>query len=610
MTSRTTSWISRTFPYSELIRVLTHYLDLDCWVVQTGQWDQWYEIRHHKREFWPIDYDHTYGKREERYYFNNATFARVLKDKKTLCGTKNGLSAFFVPILEKGKVTGILQSGVFLREVPTRAALLRQWKELAGSGASDFNPDFLKYVRTFLETPLLEAPVYQALQEILERYARVLAGTGEAEAACERTRELSRKVFARHFPNWFWLENAVKNNRAYPPTWWLGRLRRWEREEMGIERVPTTILAIQMDKSDNPHRDALDLTLQGYRFQRELFKFSKTLPNTVAYPWGDDEALFLTSPDPKSNDVQSKLEILDKIDLVSRFADKQLRLKVLTGVSRCLRPGENLSAVLREAVTALSFCNPLNRPVLFYEDVRTNPTIPQPPDFFELSRNLIEVYTRGVVQEAEVSCSRYVEQILSQSVGKPEIVRLHFLYTCGHIVDVFRKRMPSQDGDLLFLLKELERQFQEAGTITHLIFVFRGALKRLLALATRPQASSQALRLEAVRKYIDQNFNLDLKLAAVAKDHGFSTSVFGRGFKKTVGMGFSAYVRKVRLESAKKLLVSTKLPIAQVSQECGFNNLQYFFDVFKRSTGRTPQEFRETVHVRMDPEGSGGPESP
>jgi two-component system response regulator YesN len=57
-------------------------------------------------------------------------------------------------------------------------------------------------------------------------------------------------------------------------------------------------------------------------------------------------------------------------------------------------------------------------------------------------------------------------------------------------------------------------------------------------------------------------------------------------------MGFSAHLRMRRLEKVKELLGTTSLPIVQVSLECGFNNLQYFYDVFKRSVGCTPSEYR------------------
>ncbi len=600
MPPKKTNWVDHVFPYYDLIRIFNFYLDMECWIISGLTPPIWNPIRYHNRASWPIEFDDVFGIREERARFNQSQIEKTVQEKKIQCATFNGLSSFFVPIVQKGESVGVLQAGVFLRKGPDRETLLKQWQSLTGTEASGLNPDFSRYVHTFLETPLVEGPVYRGLQDLLELYARVTAGEADPEEVCRRASELKNSVFARHLPHRFWAEKAVKNNRVYPPTWWIEQAKadQWRKEEQGIERTPTTILALMIE-ADGGLKDDLDLTLKNYFFQKELFKFSRSIPNTVASPLEDYGVLYFTSPDPDRNEVQSKLEILDKVDLVSRFVDKRFQAKVLVGVSRCRRPDENLSRVLYEAVTSLGFCRPLGRPILFYEDVRTNPTIPKPAHFYTLSTALIDAYTAGAVGEIEWVRNRYIEQILSRSAGRPENVRLHFLYAFGQIVDVLRKRSPVQSDHFLELFDQFETQLQEARAIADLIAVFRESLKRLLELGLKPMEASQNLRLEAAKKYIDQNFNLDLKLEEVARENGFSTSVFGRGFKKVAGIGFSAYLRKVRLEQARKLLASTSLPISHVSQECGFNNLQYFFDVFKRSTGRTPQEFRDASQTRV-----------
>lgn len=593
-----TNWVDQVFPYYGLLRAFTHYLDLELWIVSHENRDRWFEIRRHQRTAWPVDLDFFYGKREERDLYNQAQINRV-RDKKTSFSTEyGGLSTLYVPIFQKGKVIGTLLTGVFLKKIPDQKTLISQWKSLAGNEAVEFNPDFFKYLRTLLECPLVEGPVYMALKEILELYAQVLAGEGDPVAVCQRTEELKKKVFSKFLPQRFWLDVLVKNNRFYPPTWKVGKVSEWEKTEMGIERPPDTVLAIRVDDLRAHSGDDLDLVLRDHHFQREMFKFSKTLPNTVSSPLEDYGVLFLFSPEPGRNEVQAKLEILDKIDAISKFATSQLKVKILAGVSRYSGPGDNISRVFGEAVTALEFCGPLNRPILFYEDVRTNPSIPAPANFYQLSKRLIEVFTKGISNEIETSRNEYIEHILAQSAGRPEILRLHFLYTAGEIIDSLKKRSLVQVENFSFVFDNFEKQLHGAGAVADLILYFREFLKRLLALSLKPMETSQAIRLERVRRYLEENFNQDLKLEKVARDNGFSISVFSRGFKKNTGAGFSTYLRAIRLENAKKLLASSQLSIGQVSRECGFNNLQYFFDVFKRLTGKTPQEYRnETREV-------------
>lgn len=601
MAPEKTNWVQKAFPYYEMLRVLSFYLDLEWWIISIDTPERWFEIRRHRRLTWPMDFDYLYGRREERARYNDDQIKRMVRERKTFCSSMDdGLWSLYVPILRKGKLLGILQTGVFLRKAPDRKELLKRWEEMTGIGSHEFNPDFFKYIRTMLECPLVEGPVYRTLKEMMELYARVVTGEADPGEVCRRTNDLKLKVLAKHLHHQFWLDILIKNNRFYPPTWRVGKITAWETQEMGIQRVPTTILAMRIDDLGETPSDDLDMTLRNYHFQKELFKFSRTLPNTVASPLEDYGMLFFISPEPGRGDAQAKLETLDKIDAISKFASGRFKVKLLTGVSRFSAPGENPSRVFREAVTALGFCGPLKRSILFYEDVRNNPTIPAPPRFYQQATRLIEACTKGAVDEIETLRVEYTEQILAHSANRPENVRLHFLYALGQIVDILQKRFPVQNESFLSLFETIERQLQVARTIADLISVFRESLKRLLALTLKPMEISQSVRLEAAQKYIDRNLSQDLKLEDVARKNSFSTSVFSRGFKKTIGMGFSAYLRKVRIEEARKLLSSTRLPIAQVAQECGFKNLQYFFDVFKRSAGKTPQEFRDSTDLKIE----------
>lgn len=592
-----TNWVDQAFPYYGLIRTLNFYLDLECWIISKDQPSPWNPIRYHNRESWPVEFDNLFGKRDEREAYNRFCINKAMRDRKTYCGTHNGLSSFFVPIIRGGKTIGVLQCGVFLAKSPDKASILGHWEKLTGAKPQEFEPDFSRYVSTTLQTPLVEGPVYGALKELLEIYAKVTAGEADRDKACQRVEKLKNEVFSKHLPHRFWADSAVKNNRFYPPAWWneKGRAEKWHREEQGIERIPTTIIAFQLEEQVSDAHVELESALRNYHFQKELLKFSRSIPNTVSSPLENHRILYFTSTDSEQNETQAKLETLDKIDLVSRFVESRLKAKVLAGVSRSRHPFGNLSKVFQQAVSSLNYCKPLGRPILFYEDLRTNPTIPEPTNFYALSKAVIEAYTQGRTAEMDGVRNQYIKQILAFSAGRAENIKLHFLYTFGNMVDNLRKRLPALEGEFKSVFESFERRLNTVGTIPDLIAIFQESLQRLLALSLKPAEASQTFRLEMVQKYIDQNFNQDLKLEDVARANGFSVSVMGRGFKKITGMGFSAYLRKVRVEQARELLGSTALPIAQVSQECGFNNLQYFFDVFKKTTGKTPQEFRNAA---------------
>ena len=71
--------------------------------------------------------------------------------------------------------------------------------------------------------------------------------------------------------------------------------------------------------------------------------------------------------------------------------------------------------------------------------------------------------------------------------------------------------------------------------------------------------------------------------------------LFNQGARENemyTGFGVNEYISTVRVKNAEKMLVTTKLPVTQIAQDCGFNSSSYFAAVFKRVRGLSPGEVR------------------
>ena len=53
------------------------------------------------------------------------------------------------------------------------------------------------------------------------------------------------------------------------------------------------------------------------------------------------------------------------------------------------------------------------------------------------------------------------------------------------------------------------------------------------------------------------------------------------------------YIKELRLNKACDYLVNSGKSIADISKEVGYEDSQYFFRVFKKTTGLTPLEYRK-----------------
>lgn len=94
-------------------------------------------------------------------------------------------------------------------------------------------------------------------------------------------------------------------------------------------------------------------------------------------------------------------------------------------------------------------------------------------------------------------------------------------------------------------------------------------------------------------KYIYQNFKNHLTLEQVAAVASLSPTYFSKKFKQTTGMGFKEYLNYVRLKHAQAALLTTNNSITSIALEYGFNDSNYFKDLFKKVYGKSPREFRK-----------------
>ena len=86
----------------------------------------------------------------------------------------------------------------------------------------------------------------------------------------------------------------------------------------------------------------------------------------------------------------------------------------------------------------------------------------------------------------------------------------------------------------------------------------------------------------------------DVSLQDFAQDFGYSLSHASKYFKENAGMTFSEAKQFFRIQYAKRLLLSTDHSNNEISSMCGFNYYPLFHNLFKKSTGMTPFEFRKS----------------
>jgi two-component system response regulator YesN len=95
--------------------------------------------------------------------------------------------------------------------------------------------------------------------------------------------------------------------------------------------------------------------------------------------------------------------------------------------------------------------------------------------------------------------------------------------------------------------------------------------------------------------YIHENYEKDLSMAMVSNHVSLNYSYFSEMFKAYAGENFVAYLRKVRVDAAKKLLETTDSKIYQIGGQVGYPNPKHFNRAFREVTGVSPAEYRNRI---------------
>lgn len=95
-----------------------------------------------------------------------------------------------------------------------------------------------------------------------------------------------------------------------------------------------------------------------------------------------------------------------------------------------------------------------------------------------------------------------------------------------------------------------------------------------------------------ITKYMQDHLSEEVSLHILSEEFHLNSQYISQLFKNEIGVNFLTYLTNIRMEHAKKLLLSTSLSIAEVSEQSGYGDYRVFTKVFKKLEGITPSQYR------------------
>lgn len=130
-------------------------------------------------------------------------------------------------------------------------------------------------------------------------------------------------------------------------------------------------------------------------------------------------------------------------------------------------------------------------------------------------------------------------------------------------------------------------------TIKELYMFVKDVLERVLDCIKENNISAYESGIENALNYIKEHFCENISLSDVAKVAFLNESYLSRKIKKTLGINFTEYITKLRMEKAIEYFKDPNIKITDAAYRLGYQDYRYFSQTFKKYTGYLPSEWKE-----------------
>lgn len=176
-------------------------------------------------------------------------------------------------------------------------------------------------------------------------------------------------------------------------------------------------------------------------------------------------------------------------------------------------------------------------------------------------------------------------------------------YTQLPLTDLFLKPLAEQKvtfstwtdhPEILSLFSDIYEHSQSNDNLNALTNM--GKIYELISLLYRHCLADKELetdtnQLQHVLDYIHKHYSEKISSASLSKQFGYSESYFCRHFKAVTGMNPMIYIRIIRLDKARKLLLEGQYSLGEIAERSGFSNANYFTSCFRTHFHMTPTEY-------------------
>ena len=277
---------------------------------------------------------------------------------------------------------------------------------------------------------------------------------------------------------------------------------------------------------------------------------------------------------------------------LKKQVEDEYQVRLLIGIGMPSSGPEQLKNAFRTAKYAFDLYYYEERPIILFQEIHKS---------FEESNEefnrMTDMVFRSIVARDGETLKKVMDTLTL--IGKMFYGnRFATENRCMHFTGMIAEKLMQYrmlQKDFYELQDGLQERLEKKNTYREVMDEIMLYYEELLHHISEAGKSRESILIEDVKQYIRDHYMEEISISLLSDVACVSKNYFSALFKKETGMNYKAYLTKVRMEAALKLLQETDDRTYEISEKVGYNNVRRFVEAFKQIYSVTPAEYRKSL---------------
>ncbi|HEY5583692.1 MAG TPA: response regulator [Ruminiclostridium sp.] len=355
--------------------------------------------------------------------------------------------------------------------------------------------------------------------------------------------------------------------------------------KINLENMMFAVVLIRINDyfEISEHRRYEDIELLKFAIKNITFDTIRPYYKCEVFESNNDVVVIMNSENNSSD------KFLDVFNTLKANISKFLNVTTSIGVGNCYKEPKDIRQSYLDAFIALESCFYLGNDIIIkYND---NQELHNEKAFYPLNaeREIINNLNEGKPEVLKENLEAYISKLQIGTLSQEYVKKLclSLVLSLNHLC--IENNIPTDSifgTDLSYIDTILKFDTLER--------IKDSLLEKIKLIAETVISKKSGNKIiEHALNFINENFNKEITLEALASEVYLNPKYLSMLFKKVVGCNFVDYIQNLRISKACELLKDVRLKAYDVAYSVGYSDEKYFSQIFKKLKGVTPSQYRK-----------------